>query len=633
MLNKLLIIVLFTLFISSVIYAQQLLPIATNMQKAYTGHTRSKIGIPGKAYWQNKADYKIKVNFDPFSCELKGTVGIDYTNNSPDTLNRIVFKLYPNLYQKGAPKAIAIATEDLTDGVRVEKISINGQSLDSTKYTVQGTNMFVRVKKILPGAKAHFDVTYSYILNRGSFIRTGQIDPGAFFVAYFFPRIAVYDDIDGWNLYPYTGQVEFYNDYGSFDVEITVPGDYQVWATGNLTNARDVYQAKFATLIDKAGRNDSVVNIITGSDLKNGRITANTEQNTWEFEADNVTDFAFGISNHYVWKSASIVVDPVTRRRVRVDAVFNPKHITYQPIINYARKTVEAMSYQFPKIPYPYPHETVFDGPDEMEFPMMVDNNPFKHKKDAIQLTAHEIFHTIFPFYVGTNETKYSFMDEGWATMAEFYLAPMIDSSVSVDYDMTDININSGIEADVPVITLTPQLAGAARFMDKDQKPALGYFYVKEMLGDELFLKALHFYADNWKGRHPTPYDFFNCMNTASGINLNWFWNNWFFEKHIPDLAIGKVTQYHQIYSIEIINKGGEAIPVHITIYLADGSMQFLNSSIACWAGGSKIKDFTFNTKKIIKKIILGTAYDADVDKTNNYWEAPPPKVTSGNVH
>jgi hypothetical protein len=633
MLNKLLITVFFLLFTFSTTPAQQLLPIATNMQKAYTANTRSKTGIPGKAYWQNKADYKIKVSFDPADRELKGTVGIDYTNNSPDTLNKVVFKLYPNLYQNSSPKAISIAAEDLTNGVRIEKISMNGQSPDSTKYTIRGTNMFVHVKKILPGAKVHFDVGYSYNLNKGSFIRTGQIDSGAFFVAYFFPRIGVYDDIDGWNLYPYTGQVEFYNDYGNFDVEITAPGDYQVWATGNLKNSRDLYRPKFEALIDKAGRSDSVVNIITESDVKNGHITANNKQNTWKFEADNVTDFAFGISNHYVWKSASLIVDPVTKRRVRVDAVYNPEHFTYQPIIDYARKTVKAMSYQFPKIPYPYPHETVFDGPDEMEFPMMVDNNPFKNKKDAIQLTAHEIFHTIFPFYVGTNETKYSFMDEGWATMAEFYLAPMIDSSVPVEYDMTDINTNSGIETDVPVMTLTPQLGGAARFTDKDQKPALGYFYIKEMLGDELFLKALHFYIDNWKGRHPTPYDFFNCINTASGVNLNWFWRNWFFEKGVPDLAIGKVTQYRQIYSVEVINKGGEAVPIHITIYFKDGTKLFLNSSIACWSGGSKTKILAFHTSKTVKKIILGKPYDADVDKTNNYWEAPPSKGISGNKH
>jgi hypothetical protein len=622
MLYKLPVSILFLLFICLSALAQQRLPVASNIQKAYNKGARSDTGKPGKAYWQNKADYAIKVNFNPATRGLKGTVGIDYTNNSPDTLSRIVFKLYPNLYQKSSPKAIAIDAEDLTDGVKIESISTKGQSPDSTKYTIRGTNMFVRVKKLLPGKTMHFDVAYSYNLNKGSFIRTGQIDTGAFFLAYFFPRVAVYDDIDGWNMYPYTGQVEFYNDYSNFKVDVTVPGDYQVWATGDLKNQREVYQPKFAALIDKACISDSVVNIITEADLKDGHITQNNQQNTWHFEADSVTDFAFGISNHYVWKSASLVVDPKTKRRTRVDAVYNPGHNTYEPIINYARKTVEAMSYQFPKIPYPYPHETVFDGPDEMEFPMMVDNNPFKNKKDAIQLTSHEIFHTIFPFYVGTNETKYSFMDEGWATMAEFYLAPLVDPLTPVDYDMVDINTASGSETDVPVMTLTPQLGGAARFMDKDQKPALAYLYLKEMLGDDVFLKALHFYINNWKGKHPTPYDFFNAINTASGINLNWFWKNWFFEKGVPDLAINKVTRQKNQYQIVVSNLGSSVVPVHLTVYFVDGTNQSLNSSIACWQNGVKTKLFTLQTSKRVKEITLGTAYDADVDKRNNIWKA-----------
>jgi hypothetical protein len=438
---------------------------------------------------------------------------------------------------------------------------------------VRGTNMFVLGRHLLHGETIHFDITCSYTLNKGSFVRTGQIDSGAFFVAYFFPRIAVYDDIDGWNTYPYTGQVEFYNDYGHFDAEITVPGDYQVWATGDLKNQNSVYQPRIAALIDKAGETDSVVNIVTAADLRSGHITANGEQNTWKFEADNVTDLAFGLSNHYVWQATSLMVDPTTKRRVRVNAVSNPEHTTYQPVIDFARKTVDAMSYHFPKIPFPYPHETIFDGPDEMEFPMLVDNNPFKEKKDAIQLTAHEIFHTIFPFYVGTNETKYSFMDEGWATLAEFYLHPMIDTSVPVDYNMDDINTMSGSESDVPVMTLTPQLAGSARFMDKDQKPALAYFYLKEMLGEKLFLKSLHFYVDNWKGKHPTPYDFFNCMNTASGNNLNWFWKNWFFEKNVPDLAITKIARKKQFYSVEVSSIGKVSVPVHFTIWFTNDRM------------------------------------------------------------
>lgn len=598
------------------------LPLPGNIKKAYTVGTRSATGVPGKAYWQNKADYLVKVHFNPVSRELKGTVAIDYTNHSTDTLTRIVFKLYPNLYQQGSPKAISIQAEDLTGGVMIKKINLNNQSLDSTRYTIRGTNMFVRVNKVFPGETVHFDITYSYTLNKGSFVRTGQIDSGAFFVAYFFPRITVYDDIDGWNLYPYTGQVEFYNDYGNFNVEITIPGNYQVWATGILENQRSIYQPQFSGLIDLAGKTDRVIDVITEADLRSRQITANNKENTWKFKAENVTDFAFGISDHYVWKSTSLLADPVTKRRVRVDAVYNPEHVTYQPVIDFARKTVEAMSYYFPKIPYPYPHETVFDGPDEMEFPMMADNNPFKEKKDAIQLTAHEIFHTLFPFYVGTNETKYSFMDEGWATLAEFYLHRLIAPSIPVDYNMDDINTMSGSEADVPVMTLTPQLAGGARFLDKDQKPALAYLYLKEILGDKLFLKALHYYIDNWKGKHPTPYDFFNCMNTASGTDLNWFWKNWFFEKNVPDLGIGKVTRWKQLYSIEVNNIGGGAVPVHLTIIFNDGSRQPLNASAACWSDLSKKKVMSFHTSKRVKEIILGTTYDADTDKTNNIWKA-----------
>jgi len=230
-----------SLFIFKTAYAQQQLPIATNIQKAYHTSTRSMNGLPGKAYWQNKADYDIKVSFEPATREIKGTVGIDYVNNSPDTFKYMVFKLYPNLYQKGSVRTQPIAMEDLTDGVKIEAINIDHQLLPTNKHNIRGTNMYVYGPKVLPHQQIHFDINYSYTLNKGSFIRTGQIDAGAFFISYFFPRITVYDDIDGWNTYPYTGQYEFYNDYGHFNAEITVPADYQVWATGNLKNQEAVY--------------------------------------------------------------------------------------------------------------------------------------------------------------------------------------------------------------------------------------------------------------------------------------------------------------------------------------------------------------------------------------------------------
>jgi hypothetical protein len=439
-------------------------------------------------------------------------------------------------------------------------------------------------------------------------------------MAYFFPRLAVYDDVDGWNTYPYTGQYEFYNDFCRFNAEITVPGDYQVWATGNLTNADEVYIPKIADKIKKASETDSVIEVITKADIKAGNITRKNGTNTWKFEADNVTDMAFGMSNHYVWKSTSLAVDSVSKRRVRVDAVFNPNDKSYVPIINYARKSVEIISTKFPGIPYPYSHETVFDGPDEMEFPMLVDNRPFDNSADAIELTAHEIFHTLFPFYVGTNETKYSFMDEGWATFAEFAFHPLIDPSVPENYSISDVNNSAGTEQDVPIMTLTPQLAGSARFADKDLKPALGYLYVKELLGDKVFFKAVNYYISQWAGKHPTPYDFFNCINTASGQKLDWFWNNWFFEKGIPDLAISKVDHQNQNYTVTISNNGSEIVPVHLAVYYSDGNIALFTANIAVWSKGNKTTTLHFKATKAIQKLVLGTVYDADINKKDNIW-------------
>jgi hypothetical protein len=439
-------------------------------------------------------------------------------------------------------------------------------------------------------------------------------------VAYFFPRVAVYDDIDGWNNYPYIGKEEFYNDFCDFDVNITLPGNYQCWATGNLTNTDEVYNPKFAKRIKDAANSDSVIDIITPNDIQSGAITKAKPTNTWNFKAENVTDFAFAISNHYVWKASSVLVDPATNRRTRVDAVYNPQHKTYEPVINYARKTVELISYKIPGIPFPYPHETIFDGLDAMEYPMMVNNLPFAPGAETIEFTAHEIFHTLIPFFVGTNETKYSFMDEGWATFSEFAMLNEIDPKIADYYDISDVNNSAGTDQDVPIMTLTPQLYGKARFSDKDLKPALGFRYVKEMLGDQLFYKAFNHYINVWQGKHPTPYDFFDCMNQGAGQNLNWFWQNWFFEKNTADLAIKSVKQQDHHYLVTITRVGDGIVPVHLTIFYNDGSTQIISRSIACWQKGNKSVQLSFNTKKAVEKIVLGTSYDVDVDPKNNTW-------------
>ncbi len=609
--------IIFYFFLSATVSAQ-LLPVPLNIQAAFDKHTRSADGKPGKNYWQNKALYDIHVNFTPSTRLLSGKQSIVYENNSPDTLDQVVFKLYPNIYKKGSQRLMNIDDADANEGVIIESISVGNDQVQPGDYQVDATNMYVKVKPLTPGAALRFTINYSYTLNKTSHIRTGEIENGAYFIAYFFPRIAVYDAIDGWNLNPYLGTQEFYNDFCDFRLTISAPADYTVWATGDLKNAGDIFTDKYLQRIKEAETQDGFVTIFDSTDIKNGNITKGHTGNTWIFESKQVTDVVFALSNHYTWQSSSLIVDKSTGRRTRVDAVFNPVHKDYFNVVSDARKTVEYMSYRFPKWPFPYSHETVFDGLDQMEYPMMVNDNPLEDRAQSIELTDHEIFHTMFPFYMGINETKYGWMDEGWATIGEWLISPMIDSTIVDEYGMDRYENAAGKEVDLPITTLTTQQSGTSMFINSYPKPALGYLYVKDMLGDELFHKALHTYIRNWNGKHPIPYDFFNSINAGSGKNLNWFWKRWFFDNGVPDLAISKFTETGNQKKIIIESKGTKPVPVDIGITYKDGSTEKIHRSIAVWEKGNKTVTISFSSYKKVQTIKLGSTYVADVDRRNN---------------
>ncbi|NLR57938.1 M1 family metallopeptidase [Chitinophaga polysaccharea] len=604
---------------TSQVIAQTPLYMPLGFKKAYDRQTRSYSGAPGSKYWQNKAGYDIQVNFDPATNRVAGTETIQYTNNSPDTLYSVNFKLFPNIFQKGAVRNMPVSADDLTDGVVIKNMKINGND-NPVMTPTKGTNMPVNIPALYPGQSLKFNLDFSYILNENTHIRTGSIDTGAYFIAYFFPRIAVYDDINGWDMINYMGMLEFYNDFSDFRVAITVPGAYQVWATGDLKNTGEVYADKYVQRIAAAEKSNDIITVIDTSDIRAGNISPKRNTNTWRFEAINVPDFAFALSNHYCWNATSVQVDNQTKRRTRVDVAFNPNHADFFDVVRYARITVDKMSHYFPKWPFPYSHETVFDGLDQMEYPMMVNDNPLSDKVQAIELTDHEVFHTMFPFYMGTNETLYAWMDEGWATIGEWIISPCIDSTIIDDYGIAPYNYVAGKAADLPIITPSNQLTDAY-VTNSYPKPALGYLYVKDMLGDSLFLKALHYYIEQWHGKHPQPYDFFNCMNTGAGRNMNWFWKSWFFDNGYPDLAIGKVLQKGKQGVVEIVSKGTKPVPVDVSVLLEDNSTLRLHRSIACWEKGNKTVSLTFSSPKKIKKVTLGSTWVADINKADNVYE------------
>lgn len=614
----------FVMIFATGLLAQLQLPIARNIQNAVDKGTRTMNGKPGEKYWQNRANYDLKINFNPDTRLLSGAVDITYINNSPDTLHSIVFKLYTDLYKGGAMRTLPIEERDISKGMAIEKILVNNKQQDAGKAEIEGTNMIVPVDAVAPSQQVHFTITYSYTLNMGSHIRTGAIEDGAYFIAYSFPRIAVYDDIDGWNMAEYLGTYEFYNDFCDFNVAITVPNHYGVWGTGDLINCSDVYTAKVCDRIKAAETGDDFVNVIDETDLSSNSVTQDHDLNTFRFEAKNVTDFAFATSNHYMWKSTSLIVDSSTGRRTRVDAVFNPAHKDYYDVVKEAQKTVEYMSYRFPKWPYPYPHETVFDGLDKMEYPMMVNDVPQEGALASFSLGSHEIFHTMFPFYMGINETKYGWMDEGWATIGEWLLTAMYLPGVTDSFAVDGYEAAAGTEIDLPIMTLSTQMQGiyyedaSAFAINSYPKPGLGYMYVKDMLGDELFFKGLHYYINTWHGKHPIPYDFFNCMNVGSGKNLDWFWKIWFFDQGYPDLAIASVNTKKK--QITIVSKGSKPVPVDITIYYNDNSIEQIHQSVSVWEKGNKAITVNYVSSKPVSKIELGNYFDADTNSADNVW-------------
>ncbi len=602
---------------------QTSLTVPRNIQAAYDKGTRDVSGTPGKNYWQNSGKYDIRVSFNPLNRAVSGSENIIYTNNSPDTLRWMVFKVYPNIYSKGAPRLNVIDSSDISQAVKITNLKLDREDY---KPMVRGTLMYFRLKGILPKQSVNISLDFYYKLNKGSYIRTGESEPGAWFLAYFFPRPAVYDDIDGWDSSQYLGQAEFYNDFSDFRLAVTVPKDYVVWATGSLTNTSEVLTPVYLNRLSAAEKSDNIITIIDSTDIAAGGITKDNSFNTFRFEAENVTDVAAAISNHYIWRSSSVLVDSSSGRRTRVDAVFNGNKKDFYQVAEFARKTVKSMSYYFPKWPYPYQHETVFNAVKTrggMEYPMMVSDGNFPDRAFTIDVTLHEVFHTMFPFYTGLNETKYGWMDEGLAELSNWILMPQIDTSlqsVLVPMDVKSYSQFAGSESDVPIMTLSGQLDERAYQFNSYTKPAIALIFLRDMLGNELFLKGIRRFIENWHGKHPMPFDFFNSMNQGSGKNLNWYWKKWYFENGVPDLAIGGLTSNKVTRIIKIEMKGEKPLPVDLKVTFTDGTKQLIHRSAAVWEKGAKTIYINFTTPKTIKEIDLGGQITPDINLKDNHY-------------
>jgi hypothetical protein len=604
--------------------------IPLEIQQAYANGTRSPNGTPGPNYWQNGSDYQIRVTLEPATRTVRGQESVTYNNNSPDTLRELVIRLYPDIFKKGAIRDEAVDPGDVTDGVNVGAISVNGSKLDlqAGRPLVRrtGTNLFITLSRpLMPKSKLNLEISWDYTIPAKTHIREGTYGENTFFVAYWYPQIAVYDDVHGWDVMNYTGTQEFYNDFSNFDVEITVPKDFLVWATGTWQNPAEVLTGEYLKRYQRATQTDEIVHVVEAKDLRQGGITANKPQNVWKYRAENVPDFAFALSNRYLWDATSTVVDATSGRRTTVGAAYDPKSEDFTQVARFGRESVAYFSTQMPGVPFPYPNLTVFNGSGGMEFPMMVnDGSMGTNLEEAAEVTAHEIAHTYFPFYMGINERRYAWMDEGWASFLPNRIPFRKSAADAQTFTVQRTNaaylsMYAGKEEEMPMMTPTNLLTGFSYGFATYFRPAVAYATLEEVLGRDKFKGVLQEYMRRWNGKHPMPYDFFYSFNAAAGEDLTWFWRPWFFEKGYPDLAL-RVTPEGNGTKVVVERKGSLPVPVHLQVTYADGTVETYAETARVWKDGAAEFAVEKTFTKPVRTVTLGDSQVPDANPRDNTY-------------
>lgn len=599
-------------------YSQIFVP--GELQNAYEKETRSGDGRPGKNYFQNSADYEMVVDFDPVSGVLEGSATITYHNNSPDSLPQIIFRNYMNIFQKGVERDFTIGHHDLTDGVEIWDVVVDGQEMkpETEQFRQQGTIMSLHpAKAVAPGSLSVISLKWEVQLPAHITIRMGQYGDGNWHVAYWYPQISVYDDVSGWDTTPFTGSAEFYNDFNNYDVQINVPDSNLVWATGLLQDEGKHFPGKVLGRLAQSRESDSVIAIISKEEMPGEAVL--TGNHPWHYVAESAPDFAFSVSRSYLWDATSVEVGP--GRRVFVDAVYKHNSKEFHKVARLSAQVIKLFSDEVIGEPYPYPKLTAFNGGGGMEFPMMINDGDAHPYEATVHLTAHEIGHSYFPFHVMTNEKYYAFMDEGLVSFL-----PRLVEGIILDDPNPLAEVIQAYAQLAPTMRQVPLMVPSDIIGDYGayrthayNRPASAFYMLQQELGEQVFKEAMLEYVHRWRKKHPTPYDFFNTMEDVSGKKLDWFWKPWFFDLGYPDLAITEVKDDESGHRVTVMNKGTMPVPVRLYVKYEDGSSETIRKKAEVWKEQSTI-EIKLDTQSKISFISLGGMYVPDSYPGDNLY-------------
>ncbi len=610
-------------------------PAMAGYESALARGTRSPNGAPGPRYWQQWADYKLEAELNPVSKRMTGTGTITYYNRSPDTLHIVYIQLLHNIFAPGARHNTTVPWS--VEGVELGRVAAQGSQLaagggDGPGYEVNGTIMRLRLPKpLLPGGSAPFQFAWRLRIPPDGAPRGGQ-DGEVYFINYWYPQMAVYDDVNGWQTDQYYGNAEFYMGYGNYDVSLTVPAGWLVTATGTLQNPADVLSPQARTRLDSARTSSGIVHVVTDLDREPGRSTTAGKDGklTWHFRAQNVRDVSWAASSRFLWDATNADVGDASGDG-RPDTALVQTFWRPEQRINHwdesardARHSVEFFSKYL--WPYPYPHMTAVDGPSScggMEYPMMTCIGGQWDTLGLYEVITHEIGHMWFPMIVGSDEKRFAWMDEGLTqfdqsqSMADFFKG-FDDEARNRQYYL-DLASQGGETELMHHGDRYPnyEAYGVAAYY----KPATALVALRGVLGRELFHKAFTEYGRRWQYKHPTPYDFFATFEDVSGQDLSWFWRTWFFETWQLDQAIDTVTTVGDSLEVTIENRGRAPMPVHLVITRSDSLADTVNVPVTVWLSGARRTAVRVAREPAVRSIEIDPAREfPDDDRGNQKW-------------
>ncbi|MEO0559608.1 MAG: M1 family metallopeptidase [Bacteroidota bacterium] len=628
-------------------------------ERAVANGTRTTDGTPGPNYWQNRADYDLSARIDETEQTLHGTGTITYTNNAPDALEYLVVKLKQNVH---APGVVRNRPVTVTGGVTLENLTVNGEAPANASspivpgrytsavipgtYAVDGTILTIGLTEPLAtGASTTLELAWSYPVPPASGTYRQGTDGEVYYLGYWYPQMAVYDDVVGWHTDPYMGNGEHYLTFGDFEVALDVPSSWLAWGTGELVNPDEVLTAETRRRLDLARTADGIVNVVTADERGSATAASSTGRHVWRFRAENVRDVALSASPAYVWDATHANVDrdgDGTDESVLINAFYRPQgerpmEAPWERSAEFSKFSIEHLSEML--LPYPWPHMTAVEGiiTGGMEYPMMTLIGGNRDAGRLFGVTYHEIAHMWFPMIVGSNE-KMTWMDEGLTSFnTNEGAAAFFDGSsearpkatpwnrarqshyrlAGTGYAVAPMRHNDRFPLGGGTREVDP-VGGSARTIASYSTPAVLMHTMRGIFGEEAFFEAYREYARRWAYKHPTPYDFFNTFEDVLGQDLDWLWTPTLFDTWTVDYGIRDVQEVGSGVKVFVEDLGLAPMPVVVEVTYADGRTARRTVDVDTWLAGATEARVSFRAGTVASARLDPDGFLPDVDPSNN---------------